>query len=183
MVVEFEVKAPVGDAEGFERRVIEAGGEFVRDGRQLDHYLLHPCWDLRGRDEALRVREEGGRCTVAYKGMRLGVGMKVREELEFSVEEVGPVLELFSRLGFSVGVKVSKWRKEFRLLGASVTIDRVEGLGDFVEIEAPEAVSEDERPALIERVAEVLGIARESFTTQSYVELLESRSSFSSDSR
>ncbi|MDI9644180.1 MAG: class IV adenylate cyclase [Candidatus Verstraetearchaeota archaeon] len=183
MVVEFEVKAPLRDADEFERRLIKVGGEFVREGRQLDHYLLHPCWDLRSRDEALRVRIEGDRCTVAYKGMRVGVGLKVREELEFSVSDAGSALELFSRLGFSVGVKVSKMRREYRLLGAAVTVDRVDGLGDFVEIEAPEEVREEGRPGLIEMVAEMLGISRESFMTESYVELLESRNSERKDSR
>ncbi|MEN3017273.1 MAG: class IV adenylate cyclase [Candidatus Methanosuratincola petrocarbonis] len=182
MGYEIEAKAPVEDASIIESRVRQSGGELIGEKTQVDIYLSHPCRDMRGADEALRLRLEGGKCVVTFKGARMKGNLKSREELEFSVGEWEKALEVFSRLGFKVAARVCKVRREYRLLGASVAIDRVEGLGDFVEIEAPRTGTEMERSALVESVATMIGVDKSRLTTKSYVELLESRSSESSDS-
>lgn len=177
MSYEIEVKAPVEDARGVESKVRESGGVFLGEKTQVDIYLSHPCRDLRAADEALRLRLEGGGCLVTFKGARSKGDLKSREELEFAVGDGGKALEVFLRLGFKVGARVCKVRREYRLLGASVAIDRVEGLGDFIEIEALGIGSESERSALVEGVAALIGVEKDRFTTKSYVELLEARSS------
>lgn len=179
---EIEVKAPVEDARMVESRVRRSGGDFLGEKEQVDIYLSHPCRDMRGADEALRLRMEGGRCMVTFKGARIKGSLKSREELEFSVGDGETAMEVFTRLGFKVGARVCKVRREYMLLGAKVAFDRVEGLGDFVEIEAPRIGSDSERSALVESVAALIGVDKDRFTTKSYVELLESRSSLIRDS-
>ncbi|MEJ5293363.1 MAG: class IV adenylate cyclase [Candidatus Methanosuratincola sp.] len=183
MSYEIEIKAPVEDARQAESKVREGGGEFLGEKVQVDIYLSHPCMDMRAADKALRLRLEEGRCVITFKGPRMKGGLKAREELEFTVGDGDTAMEVFARLGFKVGARVCKVRREYRLNNANVAIDRVEGLGDFVEIEAPRAGGESDRESLIESVANLIGVGKERFTTKSYVELLESRSSQSIDSK
>ncbi len=179
---EVEMKAPVEDADIIEGRIREMGGEFLGEKVQEDFYLSHPCRDLRGADEALRLRREGERWMVTFKGARKKGNLKIREELEFAVGDGAVALEVFGRLGFAVGAKVFKIRREYSIIGATIAVDRVEKLGGFVEIEASKEGDEEERSALVEKVAALIGVEKGLFTTSSYVELLESRSSLSMDS-
>lgn len=182
MSYEIEAKAQVDDASIVESRVRQSGGYLIGEKKQVDIYLSHPCRDMMAADEALRLRLEGGACVVTFKGARMKGSLKSREELEFSVGDWEKALEVFKRLGFKPGAKVCKVRREYRLLGANVAIDKVEGLGNFVEIEASRIGNEMERSALVERVANLIGVDKDRLTTKSYVELLESRSSQRSDS-
>ncbi|MEN3035344.1 MAG: class IV adenylate cyclase [Candidatus Methanosuratincola sp.] len=179
---EIEAKAQVEDASIAESIVRRSGGDLIGEKKQVDIYLSHPCRDMRAADEALRLRLEGEACVVTFKGARMKGNLKSREELEFSVWDWEKALEVFKRLGFKVSAKVCKVRREYRLLGANVAIDKVEGLGDFVEIEAPRIGTEMERSALVEKVANLIGVEKDRLTTKSYAELLESRSSQRSDS-
>ncbi len=179
---EIEVKAQVEGARLVEDKIRACGGVFLGEKEQLDLYLSHPCRDMRAADEALRLRMEGSVCLVTFKGAREKGNVKSREELEFEANDCRMAMEVFKRLGFQVGARVCKVRREYRLLGAHVAIDMVEGVGDFVEIEAPRTGSESERTALVESVAALIGLDRDRLTTKSYVELLESRSSLSRDS-
>ncbi len=81
---------------------------------------------------------------------------------------------MLEKLGFSeVGV-VKKHRKKFKLGELKISLDRVEGLGDFVEIEALEtSLSEHDVSEMRDRILSVmneLGLTKRVRT--SYLELL-----------
>jgi len=136
-VAEMEVKARVRSVAEAEEAVRSAGGVFLREALQEDIYLQHPCRDLVARDEALRLRSEGDAGFLTFKGRREGGDAKTREELEVGLEVAGfdQALAIFERLGFSPAAKIVKRRREFRIGGASVVIDDVDGLGIFIEVE------------------------------------------------
>ncbi|MGQ9759231.1 MAG: class IV adenylate cyclase [Candidatus Methanomethylicaceae archaeon] len=179
---EVEVKAEVGrDLSG---RILEVGGSFVREVFQEDLYFRHPCRDFVERDEALRLRSEGGKCMLTFKGRRVGGEAKMREEVEVVVSDAAGVTTLLERLGFERAFVIRKRRKEFLLGGLLVALDDVEGLGKFVEIEGlvKEGLGVHEVEAIKEgvfKVSERLGIQKERLTTESYLEMLVSKSSSS----
>ncbi len=207
-VAEVEVKARVPSVAAAEDAIRRAGGAFVREALQEDVYLRHPCRDLVARDEALRLRSEGDAGFLTFKGRREGGDAKTREELEVGLEVAGfdQALAIFERLGFSPAAKIVKRRREFRVGGAEVVIDAVDGLGIFIEVEvkartrtgtgkskgkgarqemgagigisagtAPPALDEARRELF--SITDRLGIGRERLLTDSYLELLASRSS------
>lgn len=126
--------------------------------RQRDQYFSHPCRDFRETDEALRIRYAEGREILTYKGPKLPGATKSREELEWPFDEtIGdgivaaegladepaatpPIAWLLLRLGFLPVAEVVKERQWFivRFEGRDLTvsIDSVERLGIFVEVEA-----------------------------------------------
>ena len=119
--------------------MIEA--QFVRRESHCDTYLRHPSRDFRATDEALRIREVDGKPFITYKGKRREGPIKIRPEIELPLVEttVPDWLAIWSHLGFSVASQVKKTRDvyflEFKSRPTHVTLDHVESLGYFVEIE------------------------------------------------
>jgi adenylate cyclase class 2 len=182
---EVELKAKIGNREETAKRIIAKGGRFLREVSQDDVYFRHPCRDLRERDEALRLRREGGSCTLTFKGRRVGSGVKMREEIEAGVDDGAAAFALLKRLGFEEAFEIRKKRSIYSLEGAEVSLDSVEGLGEFMEIEL---ILKDGEPGdgIRERLhglAERLKVPKEGLMTESYFELLASKSSSSRASK
>ncbi|WP_158056419.1 class IV adenylate cyclase [Halorussus halophilus] len=116
---------------------------------QIDTYYSAPHRDFAETDEALRIREETPResnsfTEVTYKGPLADAKSKTRREIETVVEcadDMGAILEA---LDFEPAAEVRKERERFALDGYTVTLDSVEGLGEFVEVETE---AEDIDPA------------------------------------
>ena len=187
MTEEVEVKARVEDIEGLVRKIEGIGGKLVREVVQEDLYFTHPCRDLKEGDEALRLRREGKNYMLTFKGRRIGKGAKIREELEVRVGDFDETATLLKRLGFEKAFIIKKRRKEFVLNGVTIALDSVEGLGEFVEIEVT-TTGKSRRGGLhrmesfknrLLSMTDRLGIPRERLTTESYLELLASKSSSS----
>ncbi len=88
--------------------------------------------------------------------------------------EIGPgegFEDLLQRLGFFKVAEVRKTRENYRFRDATVSLDDVEGLGTFVEIEAPNRIEIEDPEKLIEDIARELGIQGTPILT-SYLELL-----------
>jgi adenylate cyclase class 2 len=184
---EVEIKARVNDLEGLARKVERIGGKFVREVTQEDLYFRRPSRDLKKRDEVLRLRREGENYTLTFKGRRVGKDAKVRDELEVKVSDYNKMIELLQSLEFEKSFIIKKRRKEFIFDNVIIALDSVKGLGKFVEIEG--ILAEKSGEAMLSRMeslktkifnlADRLGIFREQLTTESYLELLTSKSSSS----
>lgn len=135
-MLEVELKARVRDLDAVRERLRSMHAVFESAGLERDVYFNAPSRDFGKTDEALRLREAGGRYTLTYKGSRSrDHPVKAREEIICGVESgeaMGKILEV---LGFSAVAEVRKWREYYRLGKTIVTLDRVENLGEFIEIE------------------------------------------------
>jgi adenylate cyclase class 2 len=136
---EVEVKVPADHA-AVRERLAECDAERVGAVEQVDTYYGAPHREFAETDEALRMREEtpaGGAPTheVTYKGPKVDADSKAREEHESAVADPEAVDAALRALGFDPAATVRKDRERFRLSGYTVTLDAVEGLGEFVEVE------------------------------------------------
>src|SRR4029079_4376565 len=92
---------------------------------------------LRQRRCVLRVRIEGGKSRLTFKGpVQPGI-MKLREELETLVGDGDVLLRVLRELGFSVWFRYEKYREEFAHEDVIVAVDETP-VGVFVEIEGSE---------------------------------------------
>ncbi|WP_436910496.1 class IV adenylate cyclase [Halosimplex marinum] len=145
--VEVKVRA---DHEAVEAALDAAGAEFVDSVVQADTYYDAPHRDFAETDEALRIRRErdlesddaGGEdeteretAKITYKGPLLEAESKSREEHETAVADGEAAAGVFDGLGFEPAATVRKERAHYRLDGYTVTLDSVDGLGEFVEVE------------------------------------------------
>ena len=67
--------------------------------------------------------------------------------------------------------EVNKWRETFKLGNASVSLDTVEGLGTFAEIEVIAEDEGDNPTSAIEKIAKEIGVTGEPIL-ESYLEML-----------
>ena len=168
-MMEIEIKSPCEDLDGVERRLLELGAGFRGETAQADLYLSHPCRDFARTDEALRLRREGDGATLHYKGPKIDAGTKSREEIGMSLGEPDAMMSILDRLGFRPVAEVRKVRRNYGIGNIEVPLDRVSGLGGFVELEVQDLPVEEGRRMLFSLLAE-LGLERTE--RRSYLELL-----------
>jgi adenylate cyclase, class 2 len=158
--LEREVKLRFETAEAARVAVLATGATPVHGRRlQEDSLLDTTAEDLHRRRSALRVRVDGGRSLLTFKGPVQPARVKVREELETVVSDGHLLLHLFEELGFQVWFRYQKYREEFSVDDCTVAIDETP-VGVFVEIEGDEAG--------IDRVAQRLGRGPADYVLESY---------------
>lgn len=130
---------------------------------QEDLYYAHPMRDFAATDEALRVRTVNGAVELTYKGPRADGDAKVRTE--YNVPSGQNIHQLLEHLGFHAAATVRKQRESWSWRDCEVTLDTVEGLGTYVEVEQINGDSE-----AVLAVAAALGLR--DVEPRSYLELL-----------
>jgi adenylate cyclase class 2 len=171
-MIEIEIKARA-DLDALRNRLKQEGAALETTVEQADIYYNAPDRDFGLTDEALRLRKEGGQVFLTYKGKKLDAKSKTRKEVEVEVADFNKIEDILLSLGFKITLRVRKVREIYHLDGAVVCLDRVDGLGDFVELEtlaADESEVEKRRDWLID-VIHRLGVQGE-LIRESYLEML-----------
>lgn len=171
-MIEVEIKAHAR-VEPLEAELKRRGAIFEKATRQADVYYNAPDRDFGVTDEAVRLRRQGDRTFLTYKGPKIDAKSKTRKEIEVEVSDFEKTRDILESLGFRKTLDVVKERRIYHYRGAEVCLDRIEGLGDFVELElqaeGPEDISA-KRDALI-ALLRVLGVEGE-LIRESYLEML-----------
>ncbi|HXG10007.1 MAG TPA: class IV adenylate cyclase [Gemmataceae bacterium] len=178
-MLEVEMKFAGVDFGPMERRLAEWGARPGPLLQEADHYFNAPDRDFAQTDEALRLRRVGPANFVTYKGPKRDLQTKTRTEVEVPLAEGDRAAEDFIRLLTHLGYRpvavVRKRRRIFHLERAgfpvAVSLDEVEGLGRFVELEvqASEKRMAAARAA-VQKLAAELGLTASE--RRSYLELL-----------
>lgn len=165
-----ELKARDPDPERSLRVCEELGAEGGGVLRQRDVYFEVPHGRLK-----LRYENDGIGQLIAYE-------RPDQPGVRASHYRVIPVLaggELERALTDALGAlaEVRKTRCLFLYDGVRIHLDRVEGLGRFIELEAPVDSWEDQadRERLLEDLWEALGVQAEEFVAGSYCDLIRAR--------
>jgi adenylate cyclase class 2 len=176
---EIELKYPVDDPTLLRQNLHRLQARPLPTQNHVDVYYRHPSRNFAETGEALRIRRVDGQPYVTYKGPKTHVntataqGIKVRRELEWPLFPGDPhgeqMSSLLAFLGFTQVAEVAKRREPFEIyLGnksaagaaegrlVTVTVDTVECLGTYAEIESI-ASSDTDRPAAIEAVSQLAG--------------------------
>jgi len=177
-VYEVEVKIPATH-DPVRERLEALDAEPLGAVRQHDTYYDHPTRDFAETDEALRLRRESSTgdgpevAVLTYKGPLVDDRTKTREEQETEVEDREAAHAILQAVGFDAAAVVEKHRERYGIDGFVVTLDAVEGLGSYVEVEAGSAAADLE--ALSDRAFDLcrrLGLDPDESTRTSYLGLL-----------
>lgn len=160
MGLEREIKLRFPSA-GEARVKLLALGATPLHGRRLQEDALLDFEDerLRLQRSTIRVRSEGGKSLLTFKGPVLPGVMKTREEHETVVADGSALLEILHRLGLHVWFRYEKYREEFEADDLVMAVDETP-VGVFVELEGGEAA--------IHAAAQALGRQRADYITDSY---------------
>lgn len=135
MALEREVKLAFESVEAARQAVETAGGRLVVSRRLLDDRIFDTAEErLRLAGCALRVRRDHERAFVTFKGPVQPGTVKTREEIETSVGDAALLERILNSLGFLPMFRSQKYREEYAVSTATVTIDE-SPVGIFIEIE------------------------------------------------
>src|SRR5438046_8247099 len=96
-----EIKLSFDTAEAARAAVLAIGATPLHGRRLQEDCLLDTTNDdLRRRRSALRVRQDGGRCLLTFKGPVQPAAVKIREEIETVVCDSTLVMRILGELGF-----------------------------------------------------------------------------------
>jgi adenylate cyclase class 2 len=179
MHYEVEQKYPVADMRSLQERLTALGATIEEAHVEVDLYFAHPARDFAKTDEALRIRRDGVKNFITYKGPKIDATTKTRREIDLplpdgeeSAKTWGGFLEA---LGFKPVGEVLKRRRKARILWQSQAIecslDEVQGLGNYCELELLTNLADVEpAKACIAALADKLGLRQGE--RRSYLELL-----------
>jgi len=160
VAIEHEVKLAFASVEAARQAVLTAGGRLDVSRRLLDDRLYDTIDQHLGRGgAALRVRRDADRAFITFKGPVQGGPVKSRPEIETAVGDADVAEAILTSLGFRRWFRGEKYREEYLVGEARVTIDEAP-IGVFVEIEAA--------PGVIDEVAARLGRGRGDYRLESY---------------
>ncbi|MFA6331445.1 MAG: class IV adenylate cyclase [Methanoregula sp.] len=171
-MLEIELKVRVSSLDTIREHLKAKNAQFKGKMHEHDIYYNAPHRDFGITDEAVRVRYTDDRAVVTYKGPKIKkFGLKAREELNFAVESGEAFETMLARLGFTRTTEVNKWRENYTLDSAVISLDTVDELGTFAEIEVIAENEADNPTAMIEKIAQEIGADGEPILA-SYLELL-----------
>lgn len=161
-----EIKSPLADRPGTEERLRSLGAKLEWTRRQVDTFFNSPSGWLK-----LREAED---CQSELISYRRSVEDSGPRESDYHILRIDEPSELLSVLESSLGIlgRVEKQRALWIYRNTRVHLDRVEGLGNFLELETVLAdIDGAEGTAESEEVINLLELDRKSFISVPYLEL------------
>lgn len=177
-MIEVEVKAKIDNFEDMREKLNNLGAVKTKEEFQEDIYFNSPIVDFAKTDEALRIRttkqNNEKHIFITYKGAKIDSKSKTREEIEFGIEDSEKCAKTFEHIGFKKVSTVRKNREYYAYKNFEISLDDVEGLSPYMEIEIGLEDGNDYQQSQdsIFEVFEQLGIT-DGFERTSYLELLE----------
>jgi adenylate cyclase, class 2 len=133
--LERELKFHSVELEKLRERLADLEAERLGSAAFEDNWILDREGELLSAGRILRLRTDGPRARLTYKGpMRLEGNVKIREEREIEVESAEEARALFEHLGYAVVRRYQKMREEWQLGGVTIALDHTP-IGDFAEFE------------------------------------------------
>ena len=179
-MLEVEVKARIDNIEEIKNKLTKINAKKDKIEYQEDIYFNSPIVDFAKTDEALRIRKtitnNKEKIFITYKGPKLDQKSKTRREIETEIKNQEEFQEIFENLQFKTVRKVKKNRQYYTIENYTISIDEVEGLEPYMEIETilNDNNNYDNELNKIYEIFETLGITN-NFETTSYLELLENK--------
>ena len=177
-MIEVEVKAKINSFKEMENKLAQIGAVKTKKEFQEDIYFNSPVVDFAKTDEALRIRttkqNDNTNIFITYKGPKIDAKSKTRREIEMGIADSVQCSDIFEAIGFRKVRTVRKNRQYFTYENFEISLDDIEGLNPYMEIEIGLDDGEDYEEAqnAIFKLFEKLGIT-DGFERTSYLELLE----------
>lgn len=136
---EIEVKILGIDRKAIEDKLKALGARKVFDDEVYALYYDTPDYRIRKNGGMLRLRKEGAKAVLTYKGDVADSRAKVRDEQEVSVSDFDMMQSILASLALTVWLEMRKHRTTYVLDDAHFELDKYhdkyEYIPEFLEIE------------------------------------------------
>ena len=179
-MIEVEAKAKINNFEEIKIKLNKLNAKKIKTEFQEDIYFNSPIENFAKIDEAFgfkKTNTEGiEELFITYKGPKIDKKSKTREEVEMGIEDENKCIKIFENLGFEKVRTVKKNREYYDLHEYTVSLDDVEGLDPYMEIETmlQDGTEHNEAQKGLFNIFKELGIT-DGFERTSYLELLENK--------
>jgi adenylate cyclase class 2 len=138
--LEIEVKFLLPNLSLIRNRLLQLGATLVRPRTYERNIRYDNAWDgLMRQGKLLRLRQDTD-AIITYKGdpgEDISSEVRVREELEMTVEDFDMAASILERVGFEPRQVYEKYRETYEIEAVEVVLDEMP-FGDFVELEGDE---------------------------------------------
>jgi predicted adenylyl cyclase CyaB len=166
-MLNIEIKARLHDRDNVERRLEALGARYLWTLRQKDTFFAVPTgW--------LKIREVDGRPTevISYRRTTSHAGPRASDYDVILVENGAAWMRLLGRV-LPVDRVMAKERTLWIYEHTRIHLDRVDGLGDFLELETVvEDITQEAAHAETQRIVATLGIQGDDLVAVPYRDLL-----------
>jgi predicted adenylyl cyclase CyaB len=132
--MEVEIRAKLRNPEETKQRLLSLGGTLVKSKELTDIYYGDlGLYEKIGHSFWIRIRIEGDKVTLAYKGPTETDG--VYEEYEQELQDLETSKKFFERMGLDNPVTITKKRDTYNLGDISILFDDFGDKGTYVELE------------------------------------------------
>jgi len=164
---EIELKFEIKDARAIKSKIKNIGAKYKGKYQQVDLWFDTKDGRLRREGKGLRIRQENEKAILTLKTELVCDRVREAEELELELSDFETALGIFKKLGFKICSEIRKERRDWKLGNLKVSLDKVEGLGIFLELEGSRRE--------IEQVIKKLGLESSQRITKHYMMLKEER--------
>ncbi|MDR0860541.1 MAG: class IV adenylate cyclase [Candidatus Peribacteria bacterium] len=157
---------------------LEKNAVLHKESFQKDSYFAPSYRDFfaeRPINERLRIRESNQGNSVNYKNWKEQDGKQLNycDEYETPIEKPDQIEKIFQALDIQPVIVVNKKRKSFMYQNVEISVDEVEELGDFVELEMKgEFDSSEQAVQKLYTLSNTLGLQRDWEDNKGYPWLL-----------
>lgn len=141
MNIEIEIKVKIDNFEEIKKKVSNIG-KLIKETRQIDEYYVpfhKNFFEIEPTTEFLRIRTNHDKTVFEYtRCINMGEDGKYdyAEEYETEIKNVDEFRKTLEFLDFKKIVVVDKKREYWMCENIEVALDKVEGLGEYIEAEA-----------------------------------------------
>jgi adenylate cyclase class 2 len=172
MNMEVEVKVKVENLEEVKKKLEELGTKFEAPKKQVDDYYKQKGKEMERQSKGsylLRIRREDKN---SFFTMKVLTGTRgIWEEYETKIDNLNEMEKILEKLGFSKVISKVKTREQGKLDDFEINLDKIEGLGDFVEFQLISNNGEEAKKRILE-IIEKLKLPRENVIHKGYARLL-----------
>ena len=174
-MIEVEVKIPIENIEKIKQKLLETGFIYQKTVVETDTYFTSAHYDMR-KKENLDTGEV--KAQLNCKGPKLDQVSMTRKETEIDIYEPEKMEDILKELEFyPASCRVKKTRGYYIKDHMTAAADKVENLGNFLELEIIVA-KEEERAGGLDMIYELmrmLGCEKTETVRDSYLSMLEKR--------
>jgi adenylate cyclase class 2 len=133
-MIEIELKARLRNPEEVRDRVV-GFAVHVREFDKTDAYWHGPEWRFARGTKGFRLRADGDKSIVTFKAKRNEGSIEINHETEFEVSDPHAFTALVERIGCEPFYCKHKTGSAYAFDGFTIELVKVDGLGDFIEVE------------------------------------------------